>query len=108
MYAIAGLRSKDSYKKVINRLSEQGDEKIVSGPDGEITDGVRVITFKTGLEPHSLYVFRGETVKLIFEKQAYPFSVHIPDFKISQKAGKNEALELSFKFHPLNPFLNGV
>lgn len=104
MYAITGLRSKDSYKKAINRLSEQGDEKIVSGPDGEITGGIRIITFKTGIKPHSLYVFRGETVKLIFEKQAYPFSVHIPDFKISQKAGKNEVLEISFKAKKIGVF----
>jgi rhodanese-related sulfurtransferase/thiol-disulfide isomerase/thioredoxin len=97
IYALTGLYSRDAYIKTINRLSEQGEEEMVSKPDGEIINGVRVILFKAGINPRSLYVFRGETVKLIIEKQDYPFSVHLPDFGVSQKASKDEGLEITLK-----------
>ncbi|UCH97453.1 MAG: hypothetical protein JSV88_11530, partial [Candidatus Aminicenantes bacterium] len=92
VYALTGLYPKDAYVKAINRLSEKGNEELVSKPDGEIINGIRVIQFKAGINPRSLYVYRGETVKIIIDKQGYPFSIHLPDFGVSQKASKDEGL----------------
>jgi thioredoxin len=103
-YALTGLYPKDAYVKVINRLSEKGDEELASGPDGKIINGIRVIPFKAGINPRSIYVYRGETVKLTIDKQGYPFSVHLPDFGISQKAGKDEGLEITFKAKKIGVF----
>lgn len=97
VHAFVGVQTKSAYVRAINILSEQGDEKQASKADGEIVNGIRVIHFKAGINPHSIYVYRGETVKLVMEKQDFPFSVHLPDFNISGKAGKNEPLEITFK-----------
>jgi thioredoxin len=97
LHAFVGVQTKSAYVRAINILSEQGDEKQASKADGEIVNGIRVIHFKAGINPHSIYVYRGETVKLVMEKQDFPFSVHLPDFNISRKAGKNEPLEITFK-----------
>lgn len=104
LYALTGLYPKDAYVKVINRLSEKGDEELASGPDGEIINGIRVIHFKAGINPRSIYVYRGETVKLTIDKQGYPFSVHVPDFGVSQKASKDEGLEITFKAKKIGVF----
>lgn len=104
LYALTGLYPKDAYVKVINRLSEKGDEELASGPDGEIINGIRVIHFKAGINPRSIHVYRGETVKLTIDKQGYPFSVHLPDFGVSQKAGKDEGLEITLKAKKIGVF----
>jgi thioredoxin len=97
LHAFVGVQTKSAYVRAVNMLSEQGDEKQAAGADGEIINGIRVIHFKAGINPHSIYVYRGETVKLVMEKQDFPFSVHLPDFNISRDAGKNESLEITFK-----------
>ena len=104
IYALTGLYPKDAYVKVINRLSEKGNEELVSKPDGEIVNGIRVIRFSAGINPRSLYVFRGETVKIIIDKQGYPFSVHLPDFGVSGEAGKDMGLEVTFKAKKVGVF----
>lgn len=94
---LVGVRPKSAYVKAVNQFSAKGDEQQVSKPDGEIVEGVRVIRFKAGIDPHSVYVYRGETVKLGMAKQDFPFSIHIPAFDISQKAAAGEGLEVTFK-----------
>jgi thioredoxin len=104
LYALTGLYPKEEYIKVINRLSEKGNEELASGPDGEIVDDIRVIRFTAGINPSSIYVYRGETVKLVIDKQGYAFSVHLPDFGLSQKANKDEGLEITFKADKIGVF----
>jgi thioredoxin len=101
---LVGVRSKDVYVKAVNQFSSKGDEALVSKPDGEIVGGDRVIRFKAGIDPHSIYVYRGETVKLIIEKQGFPFSVHIPAFDISQEATASEGVEVTFKAKDVGVF----
>lgn len=101
---IVGVRSKDAYVKAVNQFSSKGDEAIVSKPDGEIVEGERVIRFRAGIDPHSIYVYRGETVKLIIEKQGFPFSIHIPAFDISQAASVSEGVEVTFKAKDVGVF----
>jgi thioredoxin len=97
VHTFIGIQTRSAYVRAINMFSGQGDEKQAAGPDGEIVNGVRVIRFKAGIDPHSIYVYRGETVNLIMEKQDFPFSVHIPDLNISREAKENEPLEITFK-----------
>lgn len=101
---LVGVRPKSAYVKAVNQFSAQGDETQVSKPDGEIVEGVRVIRFKAGIDPHSIYVYRGDTVKLTIDKQGFPFSIHIPAFNVSQKASENEGVEITFKAKDVGVF----
>jgi thioredoxin len=101
---LVGVRPKDVYVKAVNQFSSKGDEKLVSKPDGEIVGGERVIRFKAGIDPHSIYVYRGETIKLVIEKQGFPFSIHIPAFDISQEAKASEGVEVTFKAKDVGVF----
>jgi thioredoxin len=96
VYSLVGVQPKASYVRAIN-LRYKSDMKTDIQPDGEIIKGIREIEFKTGINPHDIYVYRGETVKLIFPKQDYPYSVHIPAFDINQKAFLNKKLIITFK-----------
>lgn len=101
---LVGVRPKSAYVKAVDQFSAKGDEEQLSKPDGEIVEGVRVIHFKAGIDPHSVYVYRGETVKLIVAKQDFPFSIHIPAFDISRKAAKGEGVEVTFKAKSVGVF----
>ncbi len=68
------------------------------------TGSVRVVTIEPGAEPLNLYVYRGDTVKLIIGQKGYPFSVHIPQFGVSKEAKKGENLEIVFKAKTVGAF----
>jgi thioredoxin len=97
VHALTGVQPKDTYVRAIHRLSEKGDEGMAVKADGEIINGIRVVPVKAGINPHVVYVYRGETIKLVFDQQDYPYSVHIPEFGISKKAKQNQQLNVSFK-----------
>lgn len=97
VHALTGLRRKNTYLKIINQFSEKGEEQAVTKANGKLIDGVRVIRFSPGVVTRNLYVYRGETVKLLFDKLDYQYSVHIPAFNVSKEAEKGKALELVFK-----------
>lgn len=96
VYALTGLYPMDAYIKIINRFSEKGNEEMVSNPDGKIVNGIRVIHFQAGIKPKSIFVYRGETVQINIDKMGYPFSIHIPEYGISQKAERNKGLKITF------------
>lgn len=97
LHTIVGVRPKSTYLNALKMFAEKEAAPPLSQTSGQLINGTRVIRFKAEIHPHSLYVFRGETVKLIIEKQDFPFSVHIPAFNISKEAEKNQVLELNFK-----------
>jgi len=96
VYSLVGVQPKTNYTRAINMLHEP-DQRTDIQPDGKIIEGIRIINLKTGINPHDIYVYRGETVKLIFPEQDYHYSVHIPAFEINQKSILNKKLEVVFK-----------
>jgi|GEM_PF-209826 len=101
---LVGVRPRSDYVKAVNQFSARGDESQVSKPDGEVVEGVRVIRFKAGIDPHSVYVYRGDTVRLIIDKQGFPFSIHIPAYNVSQEATENEGVEVTFSAKEVGVF----
>jgi thioredoxin len=97
VHTFVGVQPKSAYVRAVNMLAGEDEGKKTPEADGEIIGGIRVIRFKAGIDPRSIYVYRGETVTLVMEEKDFPFSVHIPDFKISQKSEKGQGLEITFK-----------
>lgn len=104
VHSIIGVRTKDAYERVVNEFSKTADQPKADKPDGKLVDGIRVIEIEPGAEPVNIYVYRGETVKLKIGKKGYPFSVHIPQFKVSKEAKKGEGLEITFKAKKIGAF----
>lgn len=91
-----------------NSKPVKADDNI--GPSGNIINGIRVIRLSEKQVNFSLYVYRGETVKLIFAKRDFKYSVNLPDFNISRDSDLNKELEidLSVKTTGVFPvFCNG-
>lgn len=104
VHSIIGVRTKDAYERVVNEFSKPENQPKADKPDGKLVDGIRVIEIEPGAEPINIYVYRGETVKLKIGKKEYPFSVHIPQFKVSKEAKKGEGLEITFKAKKIGAF----
>jgi rhodanese-related sulfurtransferase len=73
-------------------------------PDGKLVEGIRVIELKPEKDPVSIYVYRGDTVKLAIEEKGYPFSVHLPDFNVSKESKQGESIEVTFKAKKVGTF----
>ncbi len=104
LHTFTGVRAKGDYVNAVGLLSGALKESQVKPGSGELAGGVRVIRFKAGIDPQTVYVFRGETVKLIIEKQNFPFSVSVPDFKATGEAAAGQDLEISFKAKTLGVY----
>lgn len=104
VHAMTGVMPKAAYIRAINQFSQNtpNDEDIT--PDGKIVEGIRVITLTTSTSPDKIYVYRGEKVKIVFKKIDIPYSVHIPEYKISKTAELGNDLEISFKAKNIGVF----
>lgn len=98
IHAFTGVQSKDAYVRAINLFSrvESGSDADIT-PDGEIIDGIRVIRRTTSSPPGNIYVYRGDKVRIIFDKVEYPYSIHIPAFNISREGKTGNKIEVTFK-----------
>lgn len=104
VHSLIGVRPKEMYVRAINRYAEVKEEKPKDTPDGEIIEGVREIRLSTATSPVSLFIYRGETIKLVIEKVEFPYSIHIPDFNISKQAELGKDLEVMFDAEKIGVF----
>jgi phage shock protein E len=95
--AFMGVQPEGAYRRAILANSPPAPGNPKNPADGELVNGVRVITLSTGTNIGNLYVYRGEEVRLIFNKVDFPYSVHIPALKASGSAQKGQNLTLEFK-----------
>ena len=95
--ALMGLQTEGSYRRAILANSQIPPAHRTNQADGELVNGVRVIALSTGTSIGNLYVYRGEEVRLVFDKVDYPYSVHIPSLKASSRAVKGQNLTIEFK-----------
>lgn len=103
VHAFTGVQSKDTYIRAINLLAK-GEEQSDITPDGELVNGVRHIKLSTAAAPGNIYVYRGETVKLIFDTIDFPYSLHIPQYKISENGEVGKKMEVTFKAKDIGVF----
>jgi len=103
--ALTGVHPADTYVRLINRLSaEQSPALDADAPNGELREGVRVIGLTTDMAPGDLYVYRGETVRIIVEKPAIHYSINIPAYNTSAQAAPGKDLEVTFKAEEVGVF----
>jgi thioredoxin len=104
VHSLMGLHPKGTYVRAINSFAQEDSRQTSDLPDGEIIEGVRIIKLSTATKPDNIYVFRGETVKLIIEKIDYPYSIHIPEYQVSKEAIPGEDLTVTFKAKTIGVF----
>jgi len=104
VHSLMGLHPKGTYVRAINSFAQEDSRQTTDLPDGEIIEGVRIIKLSTATTPDNIYVFRGETVKLIIEKIDYPYSIHIPEYQVSKEAIPGEDLTVTFKAKNIGVF----
>lgn len=97
LHAMVGVQQKGAYVRAINRFSKTEQAGDSDAPDGEISEGTRVISISTVASPGKIYVYRGETVELLLEAAPHPYSIHIPEYGISEKGVPGEGLTVAFK-----------
>lgn len=97
--SLMGVQPEAAYRRVILAHGSAAPASGNDQPDGDLVGGVRVINLTTGTSIGNLYVYRGEEVKLVFNKVDFPYSVHIPSLNAtgSAKAGENLAIEFKAK-----------
>jgi len=96
VHALMGVQPKAAYVRVIDMFAgDAAQEK--DRPDGELVDGVRVIRLAQQTAPRSLYVYRGETVRIVIGKVESPWGVSIPEYRIEKTAAVGEDLTVEFK-----------
>jgi thioredoxin len=95
--AFLGVQPEAAYRRAIMEHATDSSQERKDRPDGELVNGVRVINLSTSTSVGNLYVYRGEEVRLVFEKVDFPYSVHIPALKASGSALEGEKLTVEFK-----------
>ena len=104
VFAFTGVKPKEAYIRAINLFSKINAEAPAITPDGEIVNGIRIIRLSTLSSSGKIYVYRGETVKLIIEKIRFPYSIHIPEYGISKEGIVGKDLEVIFKAKKIGVF----
>lgn len=103
VFSLTGLYPQNMYLRIIDQFAET-EEKKTETPDGELVDGTRVIRLSTSSRIDNIYVYRGETVELIIEKVDFPYSIHIPEYNISQEGIIGQNLNVTFKAKNIGVF----
>lgn len=104
VHALTGVQGEDTYQRVIDYFNEDKKEAQKDKPSGKIVKGTRIVNLHKELSKLNIYVYRGETVKLVFEPRKYTHSVHIPEYKISKEIKKDEKAEVTFKAKNIGVF----
>ena len=105
VHSLMGLHPKDAYIRAIERYAQSAAvDTGADTPDGDIVEGVRVIRRSTEAALDTLYVYRGETVKLVIEDIRFPYAIHIPAYGISRDAETGQELAVTFKAKDVGVF----
>jgi thioredoxin len=102
VHAMTGLQPRDAYFRAVERFLATADG--VETADGRIVEGVRVVRRSTRAPLDTIYVYRGETVKLVIEDVDFAYGIHVPDFDISQQGTVGRPLEVTFKARDVGVF----
>ena len=103
VFSLTGVYPQNMYLRIIEQFAETTETKSDT-PDGELVNGTRVIRISTSSRIDNIYVYRGETVKLIIEKVDFPYSIHIPEYGISKEGVIGQNLDVTFKAKDVGVF----
>jgi thioredoxin len=92
-----GVQPEDTYRRAIIAHGSKSTKESKDQADGKLVNGVRTITLNTSTTIGNLYVYRGEEVRIVFDKVDFVFSVSIPKLKASGSAKAGEKLVIEFK-----------
>ncbi len=99
---LMGLHPKYRYERVIKELASPPE--VLDVADGHLANGVRMISRPAGAAIDSIYVYRGETVRLEIGPSPLPFSVHVPDFGINRDNRIGKPLNVTFTAEAVGVF----
>lgn len=98
VHSLMGLHPKAAYARAVEQhAGVTPDTRTADTPDGEIVDGVRVIRRSPAETMDDIFVYRGETVRLIVEDIRFPYGIHVPEYGISKEVSGGQDLEVTFK-----------
>lgn len=97
--SIMGLYPKQNYMQLFQKYApnEAAMANAVASPDGTIEDGVRMIRRNISRPLQTLRIYRGETIRLIFDADNRNFAISIPAFDIEAESRADAPLEVRFK-----------
>lgn len=105
VHSLIGLHPEAAYSRAIERYAtDASDDRVADQPDGDIIQGVRVVHRSADAAIDTLYVYRGETVKLIFQDIPFDYAIHIPQYDISAAATVGQDLAVTFKADTVGVF----
>jgi len=105
--AFTGVQPKETYIRAIDTYTAKKPAAAAAAqdrPDGDLVNGERVIKLTTMTTPGNLYVYRGETVKIVVEKVDIPYSISIPGFNAAAEANPGKDLVITFKAETVGVF----
>jgi thioredoxin len=97
VHAMTGLNPREAYVRAVQRFAPEPTQDGPEGPDGELVEGVRVVARSAQAAFDSVYVYRGETVRLRVNDIEFPYGIAIPQYGIQQDAVPGRPLEVTFK-----------
>jgi len=103
VHALTGVQAKDTYVRAIEQFGESSGQESMKA-DGKLENGIRKISMVAQASPGNIYVYRGEVVELTITKLSNPYSIHIPEYKVSAEASAGEDLTVSFKAKDVGVF----
>ncbi len=108
VHAMTGVHPKDDYIRAIDLLTSDSASSSPATSEleanGNIVEGTRVIQLNPTMEIGDLYVYRGETVKLVVKNPSYAYSLHVPEFGISEQGQSGKDVEVRFKAEKIGVF----
>lgn len=93
VYDLVGLHAEYRYHQAIRQL----DDTAADTADGKLVDGVRIIERPAAAALESIYVYRGETVRLSMAPTDSAYSIHIPDLSVAAESAAGTPLDIRFK-----------
>lgn len=97
VHTIMGLNPKEVYVRAVQRFSPAPSRSGTEGPDGRLVEGIRIVERSAQAAFDSVYVYRGETVRIVVKDIAFAYGIAIPEYGIRKEVGPGEALEVTFK-----------
>ncbi len=105
VHSLMGVWPEKAYIREVTRFAFPVKEAFETDtPDGDLVDGIRVIHLGPDYRLEDIYVYRGETVKLVYKDLKAAYSVAIPKYQISKDGRLGEDLEVNFKASEVGVF----
>lgn len=98
VHSLRGVWPMDSYVRTVKQFAfPTKSSSLKETPDGELIGGIRIIHRSPESEIDDIFVYRGESVRIIFKDLKSAYAVAIPNYRISQEGTQGQNLVVDFK-----------